>query len=246
MTEPSLDSDAYYQSLFTQSKLWSKRYPNRDEILRAHHIMQVLTGIVNKHHKDFENPPSILDVGSGRGWLSQLLTMYGQIQGVEPVADVVEHARLVYPHIEFTIGTPQSLVEKKLHAHFDLIVSSEVLEHVPFSEQAAFMQAIADLLKSGGRAVITTPRGEIQDIWLDTFPASKQPVEDWVTETQLQQLAIECGFQIEKHSRFGLFYDLLRKSLLNRLLLKLIKTLGYQYAEPARFSVYQLVVLQKR
>lgn len=240
MTDQSKYNHDFYRATFVEDGGWSTHFPNKNEILRASKIMAIVTDIANE--LDLKDTPlKILEVGSGRGWLSQMLTFYGDVQGVEPVTPVVEHARKTYPHLTFTVGTPQTILENGFGNHFDLVISSEVLEHVPYSEQDAFMSTIAQLLNQTGHLVLTTPRGEILDDWMAQYKDACQPIEDWLTEAQLEQLVSKNDLKIAQHMRFGTYSGALRKSILDRAILKFLSLIGYQYAEPARLSTYQII-----
>ncbi len=244
MTDQSQYHHDFYKATFVDNSEWGTKFPNEGEVLRASKIMALATRIAKEANRSDE-PLKILDVGSGRGWLSQLLTFYGVVQGVEPVTPVVEHARKIYPHIEFTAGTPRMMLDKGLDNHFDLIVSSEVLEHVPYAEQQSFMRVISDLLNETGDLILTTPRAEIMDVWMEQYANASQPIEDWVSEAQLAQLVANADLTMVEHNRFLTYSGALRKNILDRALLKILTAIGYQYAEPKRLTTYQIIHAKK-
>jgi len=78
------------------------------------------------------NPESILDVGCGEGFLMDSYRKAlpsARIVGVDIDAVAIEQAEQRNPGVEFQLG---SVLDLRFHDNvFDLIVCSEVLEHVP-------------------------------------------------------------------------------------------------------------------
>ena len=193
-SEGSMDTDRFYVNLFVNAPIWSTPYPNADEAARWTKIASFLEGIlrrVRQHHPNKEL--RILDVGCGRGWLTNLVSMYGSCEGVEPVSEVVAHARRLFPHLRFEAGTADQVLARPDFAPYDVVVSSEVLEHVPHGEKDLFLAQLAALLTPEGYVVLTTPRGEMWEQWKTIAPPN-QPVEDWVTEGDLEKLFRRQGF----------------------------------------------------
>ena len=107
----------------------------------------------------------ILDVGSGTG--SDLLMLrrilgsrgysidyYGVDASETRVAEAQENALLLgYGDIHFYVDNAETL--EHTEGNFDIVTSSEVIEHVPRPE--AMIGAIARKLKPGGHLVLTTP-----------------------------------------------------------------------------------------
>ncbi|HVG02611.1 MAG TPA: glycosyltransferase, partial [Nitrospira sp.] len=77
---------------------------------------------------------------------------------------------------------------------FDVVLCSEVIEHVPHPDKPAFVTRLAQLLTPDGYLILTTPRGDVWEEWKKIAPPN-QPVEDWMTEQQLGQLLSEGGFR---------------------------------------------------
>jgi len=98
-------------------------------------------------------PTKILDVGCGDGRLFSLLGNLEAIQvGVDPVDRSVQLARAFSPHAEFKIGTAQDIDET-----YDVVVATEVLEHIPDEEMTRFIQTMYSKLSDGGSLIITVP-----------------------------------------------------------------------------------------
>ncbi|MGE3979361.1 MAG: glycosyltransferase [Nitrospira sp.] len=189
-----MNSDAFYENLFVNAPAWSAPHPNADEAARWSKIAAFLEYILR--HLQQREPGRrlrILDVGCGRGWLTNLATMYGTCEGVEPVAAVVEHARKLFPHLRFEAGTAEIVANRDDFEPYDVILTSEVIEHVPHGQKENFLAQLFRLLKPDGHVVLTTPRGEMWEQWKTIAPPN-QPVEDWVTEEQLRALFTSQGF----------------------------------------------------
>ncbi|WHZ25235.1 MAG: hypothetical protein OJF51_000030 [Nitrospira sp.] len=190
----AMNSDAFYVNLFVNAPTWSTPHPNADEAARWSKIAAFLEYILREvQRKEPGRRLRILDVGCGRGWLTNLATLYGTCEGVEPVAGVVEHARKLFPHLQFEVGTAEIISGRDDFEPYDVILTSEVIEHVPHGQKENFLTQLFSLLKPDGYVVLTTPRGEMWEQWKTIAPPN-QPVEDWVTEEQLRALFISQGF----------------------------------------------------
>lgn len=147
--------------------------------------------------------PRILDLGCGRGWLTRLLAetvREADVLGVDPLAASVEAARREHPGLPFRQGTGVDLLASGHAQAFDLVVSSEVIEHVAHPDQPAFLRQAFELLRPGGRLLLTTPRGELWQRWR-IGGGRPQPVEAWLTEGDLARLARGAGFALVERSR---------------------------------------------
>lgn len=189
-----MDQDQFYINMFVKSPGWSTPEPNDDESARWSKIAGFLEHILRR--VKVNNPDAtlrILEVGSGRGWLSNLASQYGTVEGVEPVAGVVAHARTMFPHIRFEAGTADAVLRRPDFTPYDVVLCSEVIEHVPDPQKPAFLEELRQLLTSEGYLILTTPRGEMWEQWQRIAPPC-QPIEDWITEERLAQAMTAQGF----------------------------------------------------
>ncbi len=185
---------AYYAELFIKNPEWSRPEPNNDETARWVKIAAYLEHIVRLRARKGETSRlRILDLGCGRGWLTNLASAYGDCTGIEPVAAVVTHGRTLYPHLRLHAGHAESLLQQADFRPFDVVLSSEVIEHVPQADQAHFVALIRRLVKPRGHVIVTTPRAEVFDLWKKLAPPN-QPVEEWLTEADLKRLFIGNQF----------------------------------------------------
>ncbi len=180
------DEQLYYENLFIHSSHWNKPFPNLEEwqrwlIIRSFVEEHIIEDIINHDRFNFK----ILDIGCGRGWLTNLCSTYGEITGIEPVKKVVKYAKKLFPYLDIRCQTPDELLEQKIQ--FDLIVCSEVIEHIPDLQKDSFVKKLFHLLKPGGSIILTTPRQEILNEW-QQYTNPSQPVEDWLSEQQVLSL----------------------------------------------------------
>lgn len=186
--------DEFYVDLFVKKPHWSTPEPNADESARWSKIASWLEHIIREvKRQGSSRAVRILDVGCGRGWLTNLASAYGNSEGVEPVAGVIEYARSLFPHLRFEVGTPETVLARSDFKPFDIVLCSEVIEHVPHPQKPGFVGSLSRLLTSDGYLILTTPRGEVWEQWRRIAPPN-QPVEDWVTESHLGELFKANGF----------------------------------------------------
>jgi 2-polyprenyl-3-methyl-5-hydroxy-6-metoxy-1,4-benzoquinol methylase len=117
-------------------------------------------------------PSSVCDVGSGNGALAGLLHAKGyDVVGIEADRDGVALAQAAYPTIVFhnlaIEDSPASVIEHR-GSHFDLVVTTEVVEHL-FSPHL-LIEFSSKLLSDGGHIVISTPyHGFLKNLMLSVF-----------------------------------------------------------------------------
>lgn len=214
----------FYENFFIENKEWNKAMPNYDENLRWSIIEKFLYFIEGYHAAlSSHSKSNMLDVGCGRGWLSNILSGYGNIIGIEPVNAVVEYGRRLFPSLDLRTGTAQCLIDEGYSSHFDIIVSSEVIEHIADDQKIAFLIELKTLLKEDGFLILTTPRKEAETEW-KKYGNPKQPIENWLFEESLEKLLLETGFKTH---------------LLRRVSMSPIK-------RAPKIEIYQLWLAQKR
>jgi 2-polyprenyl-3-methyl-5-hydroxy-6-metoxy-1,4-benzoquinol methylase len=205
-------NEVFYKRLFKEDPYWSTPYPNSDEAARWAKICMCLSRIPQSHRQPASQPLRILDVGCGRGWLTALASVYGQAEGVDPVADSIETARGYYPELAFFCGTARDVGQSAAFAPYDVVIASEVIEHV--EDKQKFIDELVECLVPNGYAIITSPRGEYFHKWLH-LGIKPQPVEAWVSEKKLSQMFKSKGFVPISHDR--VYLDLPRMSLRHRI-----------------------------
>ncbi|MEX0830875.1 MAG: glycosyltransferase [Nitrospirales bacterium] len=197
--------DQFYTDLFVHSGAWSTPTPNTDEALRWEKIKAFLPDIIRQFEEAHVQPIRILDVGCGRGWLTNLLSHYGYCEGIEPVETVVKYGRRLFPNLTLHVGFPDVLLTREDFQPYDLIVTSEVIEHIPHAQKSQFVYTLQQLLKPKGAVILTTPRQEVWEQWR-RVSTPNQPIEDWITEWDLFDLFRERGFH--ELGRERIYFDL--------------------------------------
>ncbi len=203
--------DEFYTYLFTKNPSWNSPEPNEDELIRWAEIKAAIESC-NLSGKDLK----ILEIGCGRGWLCKKLTTYGNVIGIEPVKSVVEYAKKLFPQLEFYGETPSSFLQKSPEKKFDLIVTTEVIEHI--KNKNKFIEEIYELLHQDGCLVLTTPRLEYYKESVEALGGDpNQPVEEWVSETQLTEMLVSNKFKILHKKFFSPLPNLNRKVFITQL-----------------------------
>lgn len=193
-TPTHAETDEFYLNLFGKDPYWSIPYPNPDEAARWGKIMAFLSQVAMAKNNGGAAHMRILDLGCGRGWMTNLASVYGKCEGVDPVGGVVEIARRRFPNLRFYVGGLQTVLGQQDFAPYEVVLTSEVIEHVPRDQQRLFVQDLRRTLRPGGFVILTTPRGEAWDEWR-RYSNPNQPVEDWLRETEVEQLFTAEGFR---------------------------------------------------
>lgn len=129
-----------------------------------------------------------LNLGTGEGDYDKMIADYvGELVGVDVNADDLAHAREVNRGVmNLRYAVDNALALSFPDAHFDLIVSCEVIEHVGQPEK--MVQEMSRVLKPGGVAIMTFPSRE--------FPFTYDPVNrigQWLGRVPPREFVISQG-----------------------------------------------------
>ncbi len=176
---------------------------------RIEFIKQNATRIFKKDKKNvnFLNGINCLDVGCGGGILSEKLRRLGaNVTGIDASKNSIEiaqeHSKKSRLEINYKCITTSKLLEikeQKTPDKFDLVIASEVIEHV--YDRKTFLSDISNLCRPGGLVIFTSINNSFlgilfgkyfaEDI-LKILPAGTHEVEKFISP---ENLAIEA----EKH-----------------------------------------------
>ena len=146
----------------------------------------------------------VLDVGCGNGYTCGKFLEHGaQVVGIDLSREGIELARREYPEGRFElVGADDDLLEKLGEEPFDLVVSTEVVEHLYAPRRWA--KGCFAALKPGGLFICTTPyHGYMKNLALSLlgkWDAHANPLWDgghiklWSKRT-LFALLTEAGFR---------------------------------------------------
>jgi 2-polyprenyl-3-methyl-5-hydroxy-6-metoxy-1,4-benzoquinol methylase len=165
-----------------------------------------------------------LEVGPGSGiYLPVLCGLFADVSGVDIETAYLEHARPMlakYPHLSLKVD---DVTDSRLPAHsFDLILCTEVIEHIPDSQRA--LSEMRRLLKPGGVLILSTPQrysplelaakiaflpGVIQLVRLIYGEAILDSGHiNLMTESEVTRQLGHAGFSIEERHKTGMYLPL--------------------------------------
>ncbi len=185
---------AHTPTIEEQRKFYTTFWNNSDRLsIDEKCRRRFVLAAVAEFAKAQKNRLRILDAGCGRGWMVHDLSRYGEVLGIDIFVD---EAKKRYPDVRFQ---EMDIVSEFPNSTYDIVVSSETIEHLPREHQAEHMRRIASVVRPGGMLVLTTPnRGYLEALLRKTAgTAHMQPIESWLSRAELETMA-QPYFSIEK------------------------------------------------
>ena len=159
-----------------------------------------------------------LDVGCGGGILSEKLNRLGaNVMGIDASKNSIEiaqeHAKKSRLEINYKCMTTSKLLEikeQKTLNKFDLVIASEVIEHV--NDRNAFLSDISNLCRPGGLVVFTTINKSFLGILfgkyfaeniLKILPTGTHEVEKFISPKNLAIEAEKHGIILDNFTGFS-------------------------------------------
>ncbi len=169
---------------------------------RATIYEQTNPGALNRHRiEDYQSSlggllplnkkVKILDLGCGKGFLIQFLKLkgYDNVLGVDISQDQVEYAK----QLGLQVIRAEALDFLKNNKSFDLILATDVIEHLTKNEIVEFLEAICESLVTGGSVIFAT--GNASSVYGGTIRYIDFTHEINFTEKSLRQVLLACGFE---------------------------------------------------
>lgn len=134
------------------------------------------------------NPSSVLDVGCGDGYfIGSLANTIPVRVGVDLSDRSIAFAKAFHPECRFLAGDVATV-----EGCFDVVISIEVLEHIPETQVSHFFQAIGDRLVQNGTAIIGVPTTVV--------PLARKHYRHYTLDLFEQQLAqSNAGLRVVSH-----------------------------------------------
>ena len=137
----------------------------------------------------------ILDVGSGTGrWSGHLARLGHEIEGLEPVAELVEAARLAHPTVAFHIASIDDLTAATASApagRWAGILAWYSVIHFTPAELPGALAALRGVLDAGGSLLLSFFAGDR----LEAFDHPIAPAYRWPLPS-MTRLLQEAGFEV--------------------------------------------------
>lgn len=141
--------------------------------------------------KSKQHTLKIIDMGCGSGWLTKILSEYGDVVGIDLS---VKAARKLYPDLKFK---QVNVITEEIEGKYDIVVSSEVIELLISENQQIYVKKAFDILKEGGYLILSTPnkRSDADEKFRKKH-LKLQPIENWMDKKSLISLLEQHGFKI--------------------------------------------------
>lgn len=165
-------------------------------------FMPAVIGLIDRPDK--AKPPRVLDVGCGNGYSCGVLQRQGfEVTGIDLSESGIRVARQSIPSVRFELlAANEHLLENLQCKPFDIIISTEVVEHL--YAPRSYVRGCFQALVPGGQFICTTPyHGYLKNLGLalcGAWDRHANPLWDgghiklWSRAT-LSKLLTEAGFK---------------------------------------------------
>lgn len=185
---------------------WNSAQPNASHLFYAPALISMLPEPTDSQGKNLK----VLDLGSGNGSLTNLIAQQGfDVTGIEESASGVEIATQTFPDCRFIQGSVYSDPPSEFKDYFDLVISSDVIEHLFYPRELA--RLAKQCLKPNGQLIVTTPyHGYFKNLALALLNAMDKHHDvfsdgghiKFFSVKTLSQLLLEEGF-VDLHFKFA-------------------------------------------
>lgn len=108
----------------------------------------------------------VLDVGCWSGQYARLaIKLAKKVCGIDPSHEAIGLGKKLVPKVEFKIGSVLNIPYP--NNQFDVVVFSEVIEHIPKGTEKQSLNEIIRVLKPNGTLILSTPNAHPLSILLD-------------------------------------------------------------------------------
>ncbi|KAL5288769.1 COQ3.2 family protein [Megaselia abdita] len=155
---------------------WPEDRPNGLQLMnnvRIPFIKDAIASIERLGNKESIEGINILDVGCGGGILTEALAQLGaKVVGIDLSVEILNEAKR---HLESkSVELKQNITYKveSIESHqernsekYDVVVSSEVIEHIDSDSIEHFIQSCVDVVRPGGSVIFTTVNKTFRAWW---------------------------------------------------------------------------------
>jgi SAM-dependent methyltransferase len=187
------EAKTYYEDFSLAVGLRDWLAPNRRHEALKLQVDDLLTG---------REELQILDVGCGAGVMTQHLSRYGSVTGIDFSSAAIDAARRLSPHLRYVVG---SLDDLDGDARFDVICAFDVLEHIPARERPQFLSQVAARLAPEGVVFMSTPFPAFTRYRRNLGDDTLQIIDEEVELPTILGEAAEAGLQLTSFAAYDVF-----------------------------------------
>lgn len=137
----------------------------------------------------------VLDVGCWSGQYAQLaVKLAKKVYGIDPNPEAIGLGKKLIPQVEFKVGNVLNIPYPS--NQFDVVLFSEVIEHIPQGTEKNALNEIKRVLKPNGILILSTPNSHPLSILLD--PAYFLINHRHYQQKTMENLVVSQGFTLKK------------------------------------------------
>mgnify|MGYP001480314827 CR=1 FL=1 len=145
----------------------SLEWHNPEQTNAHKYLIPKILSILSKHHQPAHR--NILDAGCGNGAIANILQRNGyKITAIDSSESGIDHAQRAYPNVHFRNISIYENLSETLKQKFDIIVSTEVVEHL--TDPQLYAENLFNALDDNGLLIVSTPyHGYLKNLTISIF-----------------------------------------------------------------------------
>jgi trans-aconitate 2-methyltransferase len=168
--------------------------------------------VINKLVKaGLKNTDSVLEIGCGNGAVTKLIAekvTKGKVTGLDISSESIAAAKINLKSFSYVNFVASNVTDYETNDKFDVVVLSDVLEHIPIEYHDALFNKIHKLLNTNGFVFINIPEPKFLEWTAIHEPEKLQVVDQPLHADILITTAYKNGFYLKELSSYSIYYKM--------------------------------------
>ncbi|MEK6616905.1 MAG: class I SAM-dependent methyltransferase [Bacteroidota bacterium] len=152
----------------------------------------------------------VLEIGCGNGALTKLMVekiKHGKITSIDISSESIAHAKNNLKKYHNITHAVSDIVNFNSSEKFNMVVLSDVLEHIPIEYHDSLFKKMYDMLNQNGVVFINIPEPKALEWIAEKEPEKLQVIDQPLHSDSLISIAYKNGFYLKDLKSYSIFKD---------------------------------------